>query len=494
MAHFELMDFKRMVEAMASCIILHDAQTKAILWANPAACSALGFTLEELLPLKAPDMSRRADPYHREAGLRWLQGAVDHGMNVIEWCYRAKDGEEIMSEAIATLVHLAHQDVVMVQFRNIAREEQVKREMKRLESRLKEFLQDSDEGLAVLGPGGVIDYLSATGRKLLMLGPTEPLPVFTDLCQAEGRHDLLAALDVNVPDAIAFPLTYQVELAGGLRRWHQANCRYIEIEDDLKGHLLHFRDITPQVEADQERRNQQEALEYLARYNAMGEMAAAIAHELSQPLAAIRNYLEGALLRLQSPDTSRDNIAFGLTSAARQVDHAAAIIQSVREYVVKLEQAEIVVDLNAILAETRYFIELKAQEAGVRVVFAPSPDVLTVSCEKVLIGQVVLNLAFNAIEAVQGFEPARRQVRIHSERRGEQALVCVEDHGDGVDAALHERLFDGFFTSKVGGNGIGLALCKNIIGRHRGDIWAESAAHGGALFCFALPLLAEPAG
>jgi C4-dicarboxylate-specific signal transduction histidine kinase len=107
----------------------------------------------------------------------------------------------------------------------------------------------------------------------------------------------------------------------------------------------------------------------------------------------------------------------------------------------------------------------------------------------VLIGQVILNLAFNAIEEMQRFPEARRLVRIDCQRSGERALVSVQDAGDGINAALHERLFDGFFTSKVSGNGIGLALCKNIVGRHRGDIWAEHAPEGGALFRFSLPTL-----
>jgi PAS domain S-box-containing protein len=492
MAHFEFSDFKRMMEAMPSCVILHDAQTKAILWANPAACNVLGFTLEELLPLKAPDMSSRAEPYRRETGLRWLQGAVDHGINVIEWCYRAKNGEEILSEAVATLVKLGAGDVVMVQFRNIAREEQVKREMKRLESRLKEFMQDSDEGLAVLRPDGSIEYMSEAGRKLLHLAPDTPLSSFTAMCEPISRRELDDLLQRALSATTALPITYAIDLEGGMRRWYQATCRYIAIENDLTGLLLHFRDITLQVEAEQARRHQQEALEYLARYNAMGEMAAAIAHELSQPLAAIRNYLEGSMLRLDSPETSRELIRFGLQSAARQVDHASAIIKSVREYVVKLEQAEIITDLNGILGEIRYFIELKAAEAAVQVEFFPCSQALMVSCEKVLIGQVILNLAFNAIEEMQRFPPQRRRVRITSNCMDGKAMLTVEDQGSGIAAALHERLFDGFFTSKVSGNGIGLALCKNIVGRHRGDIWAESVPQGGAAFCFALPLTVPP--
>ncbi len=489
-AAFELEDFKRMMDALTMCIILHDAESKSILWANPSACSVLGFTLEELLPLKAPDMSRHSHEYRREIGRQWLHGAVLHGSNVIEWCYRAKNGEEILSEATATLVKLAHQDVIMVQFRDIAREEQIKREMKRLESRLKEFMQDSDEGVAVLRGDGGIEYVSDAGRKLLGVRPGQQTPTsFSDLCEPASRDELLELLTLALPDAISFPIRYQIVLKNGQRRWHQASCRYIEIENDLKGHLLHFRDVTDQVEAEDARRRNQAALEYLARHNAMGEMATAIAHELSQPLAAIRNFLEGAMLRLNSEDIERESVLWGLGNAGRQVDHAAAIIKSVREYVVKLEQTETLINLNETLNEVRYFIELKAAESQVRLELAPSADKLMVSCEKVLIGQVILNLAFNAIEEMSRFPVALRSIRISSEQAGNTALVRVTDHGGGLEAGHRERLFDGFFSSKVSGNGIGLALCKNIIARHRGDIWAQPAEPRGTSFCFALPLV-----
>lgn len=493
MTPFEPDDFKRMVDALPSCIIVHDAATKAILWANPAACNVLGFPLEELVLLKAPDMSRRADQYRRELGLSWLQNAVERGMSITEWCYRAKNGEEIMSEATATLVHLARGDVILVRFRDIAREERARRETKRIESRLKEFMQDSDEGLAVLGPQGAIDYLSAAGRKLLMLDAAAPLPLLPTLCTPESAAELAYLQALALPDGPTLPLVFETRLAQGARRWFQGSCRHIDIEGDLTGHLLHFRDITYQVEAEQARREQQALLEYLARHNAMGEMAAAIAHELSQPLAAIRNYLKGAVLRLRMPGASSEGVIAGLHGATRQVEHASAIISSVRGYVVKLEQAEEQADLHAILADSRYFIELKAAEHGVRLAFSATAEPLLVNCEKILIGQVILNLAFNAIEEMQRFPAARRLVRIGCARHGDRALLSVQDQGDGIEASLHERLFDGFFTSKVSGNGIGLALCKNIIGRHHGDIWAEAADGGGALFQFSLPLAPENA-
>jgi two-component system sensor kinase FixL len=489
-AEFALDDFKRMMESLTMCIILHDAKTKSILWANPSACDVLGFSLEELLPLKAPDMSRRTHEYRREIGRQWLHGAVLRGTNVIEWCYRSKTGEEILSEATATLVHLSRLDVIMVQFRDIANEEKTKRKMKQLEVRLKEFMQDSDEGVAVLRPDGGIDYISQTGKKLLGVRPGQQTPTrLTDLCEPTSRLELLELLSLPLPDAISFPIRYTIILPNGQRRWHQASCRHIEIEDDLSGHLLHFRDVTDQVEAEDIRRRNQAALEYLARHNAMGEMATAIAHELIQPLAAIRNFLEGSLLRLQNPDIPRESIAWGIENAGRQVDHAATIIKSVREYVVKLEQSETIVDINDTVGDVRYFIELKAAESGVNVTFAPSEQILSVSCEKVLIGQVILNLAFNAIEEMQRFPQEQRRIHISTEQVDHQAILRVRDYGSGIDAGHREKIFDGFFSSKVSGNGIGLALCKNIITRHRGDIWVQPAKENGTVFCFSLPLV-----
>jgi two-component system sensor kinase FixL len=129
--------------------------------------------------------------------------------------------------------------------------------------------------------------------------------------------------------------------------------------------------------------------------------------------------------------------------------------------------------------------------------------------ERVLIGQVVLNLAFNAIDALRDCTPtgvdaharpalpARRELRLVTRLRGRHAITQVIDNGPGVPAGAHGRLFDGFSSSKAGGNGIGLSLCKSIVTRHGGEIWAKPAPHGGLECSFSLPLVSPasaPAG
>ena len=396
----------------------------------------------------------------------------------------------MLSEAIASYVPLRERAVVMVQFRDISLEDSLKQTLRRYESRLREFMQDLGEGIAVLTPAGEVEFVSESGRRVLGLEEGAPMGRVLDYCSEADRDRLLDQL-ANAPRIQpSAAQRYRVTRRDGTPRWLRITCRRIEIEDDLNGRLLHFRDITDEIALEEARRNEARLLEYAGRYNAMGEMATAIAHELSQPLAAVRNFIEGAIRRLAQPGPI-DDALWGLRSADRQAEHAAVIIRSVRNYMVKREPSETHADLREVLADVAYFIELRAREAGVGVTIEQAAHPLPVYCERVLIGQVVLNLAFNAIEAlVRGVDatPAHGQLRLVTNLRGKQAIVRVIDNGPGIPAGAHGRLFDGFSSSKAGGNGIGLSLCKNIVTRHGGEIWAKPAQLGGLECSFSLPL------
>ena len=125
-------DFHLLLDALNQCVLLHDAQTKAIVWANRAACVALGFSLEELLPLRAHHMTREDARYRREIAVRAMERSIAHGPQAYEWCYRSRDGVDMLSEAIATYVPLQERAVVMVQFRDISEEEAMRRKLRQL--------------------------------------------------------------------------------------------------------------------------------------------------------------------------------------------------------------------------------------------------------------------------------------------------------------------------------------------------------------------------
>ncbi|NAZ80413.1 PAS domain S-box protein [Kineococcus sp. R8] len=479
-------DLARLVGALRYCVLVHDAHTKDILWANDAACDLLGFTVDELRPLKANHMSSNAREYRRELGVAWLQHAVERGTSSIEWCYRAKSGVEVLTEAVAVRVDLAGGPVVMVQFRDIAAEKAVQADLTRTSSRLEVFLRHLGEGIVVVDADATVLFSSQSATRLLgeedLVGRR-----FTDSCDGPSGERLLDALSQTTPGQPLRAARYRWRRGDGRWRWLAGTCQYIDLEEDLRGHLLLLHDITDRVETEDRHWRDTQYLQHLARYTAMGDMAMAIAHEVSQPITAAGNFVSGVRSRLQDVDGGTADVVFGLEHAARQIDRASRILTALRQYVVRLEQAERVNDLNDIVADVEYFVSLRAAQQSVHVGWDLAADALPVLCESVLIGQVITNLAFNAIEELARWDDRERRLDVSTRRRDGVVQVVVADNGGGIAHLDPAGLFDGAFTSKENGHGIGLALTHRIVTRHGGRIDATSNVPQGTVFVVELP-------
>lgn len=484
-------DYERLVQGLRYCVLVHDAATKDILWANNAASELLEFTVDELKPLKAPDMSAQEQRYRRSIGRAWLQDAATNGIAITEWAYRAKSGRVVLTEAIAVRVELTERTVVMVQFRDIERETHLRGDLQRTEARLAAFLRNMAEGILVLDDTHTITYASEAAATHLTSTVDDLLGArFTDFClPGVSRRGVESALERTGIDGEAESLRYEVELAGGEHRWHAGSVQHIEIEDDLEGSLLLFHDVTAHVHTEQEHLRDAEYLNYLARFNAMGDMAMAIAHELGQPLAAATNFIAATQHRLSQPNTDRDDLSLGLVNARKQLDRANQIVRALRDYVTQLEHPEQRVDLNEIVADCAYFIDLRAKESGVSVVYDYAENPVVIVCEKVLTGQVVLNLCFNAIDEMANWPDSEHPVWISTRLADGAGAFRVADTGKGLAHMPDARVFDGAFTDKATGHGIGLALSHRIITRQGGTITASENSPRGAVFEFALPLV-----
>jgi two-component system sensor kinase FixL len=483
-------DYERLVQGLKYCVLIHDAATKDILWANNAASELLEFTVDELKPLKAPDMSAQEQRYRRSIGVAWLQDAADNGVAITEWAYRAKSGRVVLTEAIAVRVELSARAVVMVQFRDIEREAHLRSDLHRTEARLAAFLRNMAEGILVLDEDHAITYASEAAATHLMstvdslIGAT-----FTDFCRpGSSRDGVETALERTGVDGEAESLRYEVTLPSGEFRWFAGSVQHIEIEDDLRGSLLLFHDVTEHVHTEQEHLRDAEYLNYLARFNAMGDMAMAIAHELGQPLAAANNFIAATQHRLDHAGIERADVSLGLVNARKQLDRANQIVRALREYVMQLESSQQCVDLNHIVEDCSYFTDLRGREAGVVLEYGYSAAPVIVLCERVLTGQVVLNLCFNAIDEMATWPAGTRTVRISTRIEDGKGVFCVADEGKGLSHIPDGRVFDGAFTDKATGHGIGLALSHRIITRQGGIITARENVPRGAVFEFALPL------
>ncbi|WP_435199187.1 PAS domain S-box protein [Janibacter sp. GS2] len=460
-------DFEQIMLHTESGVLIHEAASKNILWANPAACRMFGFTLDELRPLKAHHMSAQEEQYRRSVGVAWLADAVTHGTSRREWKYRGRDGREFLTDAIATRLELEGGVVVMVQFRSIDAEVEVHEELERTAGYLQRIMSHASVGIVLLDQENRIVDTSPYAARLFGL-PAE---------RALGQ--LLSDVVVVVPtlrgqgvqDALATHAgqTYlRMRPRGGSQRWLSGHLEEVA-HDGIESRMLVVRDITARVELEREATRRDAEVHRLSRQNAMGDLAMIIAHELGQPLAATNNFLRGAMARMDSRAVDEGELRYGLDNAAKQLTRAAQIVASVKRYVQRTESAGTAADLTDVVRETLYFAGLSAAEHGVTLVEDLSAEPLGVFGEPVLLGQVVLNLCGNAIEEASSLGPERSRVRVVTYRDGDHACCSVTDQGRGLVLPRDGLAGPGFGT-KPDGAGIGLMLCERIVERHGGEL------------------------
>jgi len=247
-------------------------------------------------------------------------------------------------------------------------------------------------------------------------------------------------------------------------------------------------DVTNRKEAQAKLRQQQAQVAHVARLSTMGELVAGIAHEINQPLYAIKNYANACLNTIDRGDEAcREKVRSWCEQTSDAAYRAAEIIRRLRNFSRGGEFRLAETPLNDILQDAVDMLAFEARDRQVDVTLdlcEPSPRV---PVDRIQIQQVMVNLLHNAFDAMQDAPVAGRMVTIRSQGDSDRVLVAVEDRGPGFDAAQAAHLFDPFYTTKSGGMGIGLAISTTIIEAHGGRLRAELNEHGGATFCFTLP-------
>jgi two-component system sensor kinase FixL len=247
------------------------------------------------------------------------------------------------------------------------------------------------------------------------------------------------------------------------------------------------RDITERQGAERRVEALQAELLHVSRLNAMGQMSAAIAHELNQPLTAILNYMRAARRTLES--AQENAIARSLEmvdKAANQVLRAGAIIRNLREFVEKRDSKRTPEDLNKVLEEAVALGFVGAAHLNMAITFDLDPDLPQVHIDRIQIQQVLINLIRNAIDAMH--DSPTRALTIETRRGADDTVeLTVSDTGPGLSPEVRARLFQPFVTTKDRGMGIGLTICKSIVDSHGGSIAALEGQAQGAAFRIRLP-------
>ena len=239
---------------------------------------------------------------------------------------------------------------------------------------------------------------------------------------------------------------------------------------------------------------QEEQLEHSTRLAELGEMAAAISHELNQPLTGIRNYARNAFYMLEQSVGSVEEVKGNLRLISEQVDRAAKIINEMRELARKEERYFTPLAINSVIRETAEFLAPQMRLSGVQIEFQLSEDLPDVKGDRTRLAQIFLNILANARQAME--ESPIRRLGIHSfVDPADERFVVVEisDTGKGFTTKEAQKLFLPFFTTKKSGHGtgLGLSISKAIVKDHGGSIEARGEVAQGATFSIRLPAIDE---
>jgi C4-dicarboxylate-specific signal transduction histidine kinase len=247
-------------------------------------------------------------------------------------------------------------------------------------------------------------------------------------------------------------------------------------------------------EAHQALRQHQAELAHALRLHTMGEMAAALAHEINQPLCAITNYAQGGVQRLRAGTLDPTVLRLAFEAIAREGLRAGQILRGIRNVVQRETAVTDGVDVNALAAEAVRLLEPQARLHGVNLRLNGGSPLPPVQADTTQIEQVMLNLMLNGVEAAASNANAPREVVVATTAHEGAIEVAVSDTGAGIPPPVEQRLFTPFFTTKSHGLGLGLALSRSIVECHGGRLWAVSRPGTGATFRFFLPLTAASPG
>ncbi len=347
--------------------------------------------------------------------------------------------------------------------------------------------------------------------------PNLPVPYWPPALVDEYQQRQAIRLAGNVPPREGFESVF-MRKDGSLFPVLIFEAPLINAQGVQTGWMSAFLDISEQRRVQELSRASQERLQATARLATVGEMASLLSHELNQPLAAISSYATGSVNLLSDRHAAaaplsalESDLALAMARIGEQAERAGKVIKSVHDFVRRRDQAREAVAPQALLDAVLPLVSLQARKLAVQVQTQVQADLPLVLCDRTMVEQVLLNLARNAMQAMDQPDMAHRLLLMRISRMprrftdegttagsgkegasmGQKRWLAfsVADFGPGIAPEVRQRLFTPFFTTKAEGMGLGLSLCRTVVEQHGGVLIDEPNQPHGTVFTFTLPAI-----
>lgn len=473
------LELEQGLEASRYLAILYVPDSGAVLRMNAAAYRCFGYDASHLPKVELTQLL----PHWRAPSAKQGGGTDAAGFRgqLIEALSRK--GREFLVELIdADFEQTAAGAVGLIQLADLGSDAS----MSGRDERFQRLLADSYGATMIILEDGTIKYATSSVRGILGYAVQDFVGKNVRGLHHPADRKRIRAFVRDLPrDGRLKHLSNRMRHADGSYRYIESSLRNLTLHPDVGGILVNCRDVTERVEAEQEVQRRRDEVQLLARYRTMAELGSAIAHELNQPVSAIRNYAAGCLRSMDS-ENGLEGVRWGLEQIAAEAERAARIMRSVHNFTTHKKIERRVMPVEEIVEDIAAFLTLKADEADARLAFDVKSG-LQAWCDKTLVGQVILNLALNGLDAMQGTPPEARQLVVAAMPASAGFVeIVVNDTGAGMTKEQLNSLFQARVSTKERGLGLGLMLSRSVVTNHGGEIWARSESGIGTSFHFTL--------